>query len=97
MRFSRAARDQLAELRRHYRRKNRPEAVQNLSEAVRQAARRITEGKSQAAPGTYPEIAQAGHAWIHAGRYWFVHTSTRPHIILAVFYDESDIPGRFER
>ena len=94
MKFSRAARDQLAALRRHYRRKNRLEAVQNLSEALRVAARQIIAGKSQRAPGPYPELARPGRAWTHAGRYWILYATTEPPVILAVFYDSADIPGR---
>ena len=94
MRLSRTACDQLAALRRHYRRKNRLEAIQNLSEALRLAARQIIAGEGQPAPSPYPELARPGRAWTHAGRYWILYTTTEPPVILAVFYDAADIPGR---
>jgi plasmid stabilization system protein ParE len=84
----------LADLRRHYRRKNRPEAIRNLELAMREAARQITAGKGLPAPRPYPELAQAGRAWTHAGRYWVRYTTSSPHVIVAVFHDQADITGR---
>jgi hypothetical protein len=51
-------------------------------------------GKSVPAPRPYPDLAHAGEAWTHAGRYWFAHTTTKPPVILAVYYDQADIPRR---
>jgi hypothetical protein len=31
---------------------------------------------------------------MHFGRYWFSYTLARPPVILAVFYDAANIPGR---
>jgi len=94
VKISPTAREQLADLRRHYRRKDRPEAIQNLSKAIRLAAQQITEGKGRPYPGPYRELARPERAWIHAGRYWILYTTAKPNVILAVFYDTADIPRR---
>jgi hypothetical protein len=72
----------------------RPEAVRNLARAIAEASRAIEAGRGIPAPRPYPELAQPGRAWIHAGRYWFRYALTRPPVILGVFYDAADIPGR---
>jgi len=46
------------------------------------------------APQPYPELARPEEAWLHVGRYWFGYTVSRPPMILFVFYDAADIPGR---
>jgi hypothetical protein len=35
-----------------------------------------------------------GRAWTHAGSYWFRYTTSHPPVLVAVFYDKADIPGR---
>jgi len=45
-----------------------------------------------AAPKPYPELARAGRAWVKAGR--IAYSLTTPPIILAVFYDQADMPRR---
>ncbi len=94
MRLSDRAKAQLAGFRRHYRRNGRPEAAHNVTKALTEAADRIGMGFSVAAPTPYPELKRDGEAWVKAGRYWFLHTTTEPIIALAVFYDNADIPGR---
>ncbi len=90
-----AARD-VAELRNHYARKGRPEAVRNLRFAVQQAAERIDRDPQGglAAPRPYPEAAEAGWRWIKEGRYWIAYSLTRPPLIVAVIYDQADLPRR---
>lgn len=39
-------------------------------------------------------MAVNGEGWTKAGSYWIAHTTTKPHVILAVFYDQADIPKR---
>lgn len=46
------------------------------------------------APRPYPELRQAGRAWVQAGRYWFAYSTTKPPVIVGVFYDAANIPGR---
>jgi plasmid stabilization system protein ParE len=94
VRFSEAAAAQVESLRRHYLSKGRSEAARNLTSALRIAARQIVAGQSLPAPRPYPELARKGEAWTHAGRYWVAHTTARPVMIVAVFYDAADIPGR---
>ena len=65
-----------------------------MAAALREAARNIEIKPGLPAPRPYPELAKAGHAWAHAGRYWIVFSTTAPPVIEAVFYDEPDIPGR---
>ena len=87
---------QIAALRQHYRARDRPEALRNLAAALRTAPGLIATGRSLPAPRPYPTLAETGTAWVFAGRYWIQHsTDTRP-VILAVFYDQADIPGRIE-
>ncbi len=95
MRLSDTARKQVDDLRRHYRRIRRPEALRNLSSALRHVAALIDEGRSLPAPRPYPELAAEGEARIHAGPYWIAYSVAEPPVILAVFFDQADIPGRF--
>lgn len=95
LRYSERALARIVDLRRHYRQKGRPEPVRNFTAALRQAARQIAAGEDLPAPRPYPELATPGEAWTHAGRYWVAYTTTTPPVILAVFYDQADIPGRF--
>ena len=78
-------------------RKGRPEAARNLVAAVEEVRTRLKEEPAGLpAPRPYPEFARPGRAWVHAGHYWFVYATTQPPVILAVFHDQADIPGRFE-
>ena len=51
-------------------------------------------GGGLTAPRPYPQLGRPGRAWIKAGRYWIVYTTTSPPVIAGVFYDTADIPGR---
>lgn len=55
----------------------------------------LAEGKSWAAPRPYPDLAAEGEAWVYAAPYWIAYSLTRPPVILAVFFDQADIPVRF--
>ena len=94
--LSRQARRDVVALARDYLRKNRPEAVRSLLTAIDQAAERIERDPSGglAAPRPYPAVAQPDRAWTKAGRYWFAYSLDTPPVIIAVFYDAADIPGR---
>jgi hypothetical protein len=65
-----------------------------LSRAIGEASREIVAGRGVLAPRPYPSLEQPGRAWVHAGRYWFRYAKTIPPVVLGVFYDEADIPGR---
>ncbi len=95
MKLSDSARTQIDDLRRHYRRRQRPEALHNLAAALRAAPGLIANGKSRAAPRPYPDLEAEGEAWVHASPYWIAYSLTQPPVILAVFFDQADLPGRF--
>ncbi len=42
----------------------------------------------------YPGLMLAGRRWIKAGRYWLAYRDGAPPVILAVFFEEANIPGR---
>ena len=91
----RAAR-QVDELRQHYEERERIEALRALAAALDEAERQIESNPAAglAAPRPYPELARSGRAWIKAGRYWVAYSTTAPPVILGVFYDSANIPGR---
>ncbi len=87
---------QIAKLDQHYRRLLRTEAIINLNAALEEAERKISENPAGglAAPRPYRQLARRGMSWVQAGRYW-VGYRTAPHLaIVAVFYDQANIPGR---
>ena len=75
----------------------RPEATDGLIEAVGAARRRIGSSPNAGlvAPRPYPALAREGERWVKAGRYWFAYRLSTPPIVIAVFYDQADIPARF--
>jgi plasmid stabilization system protein ParE len=95
IRLTAEASRQISQLAVHYRELGRPEAVANLRRAVAAASQRIEAAPNEGlpAPRPYPELVCAGRAWIKEGPYWFLY-SVRPLVILAVFYESADIPGR---
>ncbi len=96
IRLSRVAERQLAALLQHYADRGRPEAGRSLIAAVDEAAARIEHDPAAGLPSPrpYPRLARPGRAWTKAGRYWIAYSTTRPPVILAVFYDAANIPGR---
>jgi len=75
---------------------NRIEAVRNLAAALAEAEARIEHdpGAGLPAPRPYPGLAREGRAWTKTGRYWIAYSMTVPPVILGVFHDSADIPGR---
>jgi plasmid stabilization system protein ParE len=94
--YAAEARQQIAGLRAHYERLDRPEATVRLQAALAAAERQIEARPASGipAPRAYPELARPGRAWIKAGRYWVTYTVTTPPVILGVFYETADIPRR---
>ena len=94
--YAAAALRQVADLRDHYERLQRPEASAGLRKALLAAERRIEARPRDGlpAPRPYPALAHPGEAWVKVGRYWVAYSLTTPPVILAVFYDAADIPGR---
>jgi len=97
IRVSRTARGHIAALVAHYDQLERPEAVRNLRSAIARAATRIEtrRGPFYPAPRPYPTLTRDGWQWLHERPYW-IGFSALPvgAVILAVFHDTADIPGR---
>jgi plasmid stabilization system protein ParE len=87
---------QVIALRHHYENLDRPEATRGLIAALEEAERRIERNPAAglAAPRPYPRLARPGIAWIKAGRYWLSYTTDSPPVIVGVFYETANIPGR---
>ena len=80
----------------HYEQLERPEAVAALVKALETAVASIVANPAAGlpAPRPYPELAARNRRWLKTGRYWVAYSLTQPPIILGVFYDAADIPGR---
>ena len=96
IRLSADAERQVADLLRHYAGLGRPGAGRNLIAAVDEAVAHIERdpGAGLPAPRPYPALARPGRAWVKAGRYWIAYATTQPPVIVGVFYEAADIPGR---
>ena len=87
--------DELAE---HFEKNERFEAAERLSLAVASGmadADRV--GKNgRRFPAVYETLARPGHFWIKTHRYWFCYFMDKTEaVIVHVFYEQADIPGRF--
>jgi len=80
----------------HFEALERAEAIRGLIAALNEAEQRIDRNPDAglSAPRPYPALARAGWAWVKCGRYWVVYSTRRPPVILGVFYETADIPGR---
>lgn len=95
IRLSPSAERQLLALLRHYSEQGRPEAARNVVTAIDLAISQIERNPiGVAAPRPYPELARPGRAWTKAGRYWIAYSATTPPVILAIFFETANIPGR---
>ncbi len=96
IRYTAEAIDQIDALCIHYVGKARTEAALALDRALEQAERVITLQPEAGLPfpRPYSGLARTGRAWIKAGRYWISYSLTSPPVILAVFYEAADLPGR---
>ncbi|MEJ0045150.1 MAG: hypothetical protein WDN04_02670 [Rhodospirillales bacterium] len=96
IRLGRAAERHVTQLLRHYARLGRPEAGDNLLAALDLAGARIEQnpGGGFVAPRPYPALARPGIAWVKTGSYWFAYGTTPPLMIVGIFYEKADIPGR---
>ena len=96
IRLSGKAERQFADLLRHFAKRQRPEARQALVRALQNARASIEAMPSAgfSAPRPYRDLAQPGQAWIKSGRYWLAYSLTDPPVIVALFHDTADIPGR---
>ena len=94
--YSPGAQRQIIDLQRHYSALRRPEALRNLDRALREAEQRIERNPlgGLPAPRPYPDLTRPGRRWVKAGPYWIAYSTTDPAVILAVFYETANIPGR---
>lgn len=96
IRYSRRGAEHVSALLDHYIQLERPEAVRNLLAAVREAMERIERSPDAGlpAPRPYLQLRSPGRFWIQVGSYWIAYRRRPVPTIVAVFYDESNIPGR---
>jgi hypothetical protein len=95
IRLSPSAERQGLALLKHYSEQGRIEAARNVLAAIDLAVAQIERNPiGIAAPRPYPELARTGRAWTKAGRYWIAYSTTTPPVILAVFFESANIPGR---
>jgi len=96
--YSAEALEQIRDLRADFERKRCIEAVRalilSLTEAEQQIKRHPAGGLR--APRPYPERASLGRRWIKSDRYWVAYSASQPPVIISVFYDQANIPGRFK-
>jgi plasmid stabilization system protein ParE len=87
---------QVDDLLRYYEDRQRDGAADALRAALQAAERRIDERPNTGlpAPRPYRQLARPGVAWIKAGRYWVSYTTTSPPVIVAVYFETANIPGR---
>jgi len=87
---------QIRELLDHYENLERIEAIRAFDAALYEAERKIEAAPYAGlpAPRPYPGVARQGRAWVKAGRYWVAYSTTKPPVVVAVFYDSANIPGR---
>ncbi len=81
----------------HYLARGRVEASVALDRALTEAERIITKVPERGllAPRPYPGLAAPGERWVLAGAYWVAYRLGDPRVVLGVFYDRADIPGRY--
>ena len=81
---------------RHYEDRQRPEAIRALLSAMDEAEGKIASNPAAGmrVPRPYPQLRQTGRVWLKAGRYWFAYSTTEPPVIVGVFFETANIPGR---
>ncbi|MDE1148501.1 MAG: hypothetical protein PW843_18095 [Azospirillaceae bacterium] len=96
--FSAEAEAQLASLQDYFEERLWLQALEKLADAVDEAERFILNepAKGLPAPRPYPWLTQADVAWIKVHRYWFAYRA-QPPLVLALFDETADIPGRYPR
>ena len=86
---------QVTALRDYYEELGRTTAIRALFAALDAAEQRIDNGDAgMPAPRPYPRLVRPGRAWIKTGRYWISHSTTTPPIIVGVYFEIANIPGR---
>ena len=80
----------------HYQRLGRTEAIANLRAALAAAEKRIEAAPfgGLSAPRPYPIVKLKRRLWIKEGRYWVAYRVSPEPMIVGVFYESANIPGR---
>ncbi len=95
--YTRKAEAQLDALRQYYVDLERLEALLNLEAALDEAEEKIehTPAAGIPAPRPYPFLALEGRRWLKVGPYWVAYSTTKPPVIIGIFHERVDIPGRY--
>jgi len=90
---------QVKDLRQYYEDRERLGAVRGLLATLNEAERTIETNPAAglAAPRPSPALTWPDLAWIKEGRYWIAYSRTEPPVIVGIFYEATDIPGRLHR
>ena len=88
--------EQVRALRHHYETRARDAAIRALDRALADSEAKIERapGAGLPAPRPYPQLARPGWAWIKSGRYWVAYRTGSAPVIVAVFFETANIPGR---
>jgi len=88
--------EQVRALRRHYEGLDRDAAIRALDQALAEAEAKIERApaKGLPAPRPYPQLARPGRLWVKSRRYWIAYQTGPAPVIVAVFFETADIPGR---
>jgi plasmid stabilization system protein ParE len=94
--LSRRAETQVNTLIEHCERLDRLNAARNLLAAI-EAARDTIVKSSEAglpAPRPYAQLRKSGRLWVHVRSYWICYMQAAPTVIVEIFHESADIPGR---
>jgi hypothetical protein len=88
--------DQVRALRRHYETLARDAAIRALDPALADAEAKIERAPSSGlpAPRPNPRLAVPGRLWIKSGRCWMAYITRPAPVIVAVFFETANSPGR---
>jgi hypothetical protein len=94
--YTNEALEQVRALHRHYETLGRDTAIRALDRALADAEAKIerTPAKGLPAPRPYPQLARPRLAWIKSGRYWIAYQTDPVPVIVAVYFETANIPGR---
>jgi plasmid stabilization system protein ParE len=88
--------EQVRALRHHYETLARDAAMRALDRALADSEAQIERapGAGLPAPRHYSQLARPGWAWLKSGRYWVAYQTGPAPVIVAVFFETANIPGR---
>ena len=96
IRLSPEAEAQVDRLIEHYETLGRLPAAENLLQALERAKERIAAAPNAGltAPRPYPRLTQPRRLWINSGRYWIAYRADPTPLIIGIFFETANIPGR---